>query len=74
VTTTLPDDAATVSGLAAFRSSKMASNAYQKRLDANYEKARKRAEKRGRKLPPKEDYYNHWGNQYYSKNLLLSYI
>ncbi|KAF5023479.1 hypothetical protein F66182_4479 [Fusarium sp. NRRL 66182] len=37
----------------------------QKRLEENYQKACKRAEKKGRKLPPKQDYYTHWGYSYY---------
>ncbi|KAM0319444.1 hypothetical protein ACHAPQ_010332 [Fusarium lateritium] len=35
-----------------------------KRLEENYQKACKRAEKKGRKLPPKDQYYNHWGYSY----------
>ncbi|KAK5994820.1 hypothetical protein PT974_03204 [Cladobotryum mycophilum] len=35
-------------------------------LEKNYQKAAKRAEKKGRKLPPREEYYNHWGYSYYS--------
>ena len=42
-----------------------------KRLEENYQKACKRAEKKGRKLPPKDDYYNHWGYSYYSKSPTL---
>jgi hypothetical protein len=38
----------------------------QARLDENYAKACKRAEKKGRKLPSKEEYYSHWGYNYYS--------
>ena len=38
----------------------------QARLDENYAKACKRAEKKGRKLPSKDDYYSHWGYNYYS--------
>ncbi|KAH7010993.1 hypothetical protein EDB80DRAFT_383537 [Ilyonectria destructans] len=37
----------------------------QRRLEENYEKACKRAEKKGRKLPPREQYYEHWGYTYY---------
>lgn len=36
-----------------------------RQLELNYEKACKRAEKKGRKLPPREQYYDHWGYQYY---------
>ncbi|KAI6749455.1 hypothetical protein HG530_015294 [Fusarium avenaceum] len=35
-----------------------------KRLEENYQKACKRAEKKGRKLPPKDQYYDHWGYSY----------
>ncbi|KAF4979789.1 hypothetical protein FZEAL_4063, partial [Fusarium zealandicum] len=38
---------------------------HQRRLEDNYQKASKRAEKKGRKLPPKDQYYNHWGYSYY---------
>ncbi|OAA65590.1 alpha-ketoglutarate-dependent sulfonate dioxygenase [Niveomyces insectorum RCEF 264] len=36
-----------------------------RRLEANYQKAVKRAQKRGRTLPPRKEYYDHWGYQYY---------
>ncbi|EGU78881.1 hypothetical protein FOPG_12288 [Fusarium oxysporum f. sp. conglutinans race 2 54008] len=36
-----------------------------KRLEENYQKACKRAEKKGRKLPPKDQYYDHWGYSYW---------
>ncbi|KAH7139670.1 hypothetical protein B0J13DRAFT_527345 [Dactylonectria estremocensis] len=39
--------------------------AQQHRLEENYAKACKRAEKKGRKLPPREQYYEHWGYTYY---------
>jgi hypothetical protein len=42
-----------------------------KRLEENYQKACKRAEKKGRKLPPKDQYYNHWGYSYASKFTFL---
>ncbi|KAK0657793.1 hypothetical protein B0T16DRAFT_402554 [Cercophora newfieldiana] len=32
-----------------------------KRLDAAYAKAQKRAAKKGRTIPPRKDYYDHWG-------------
>lgn len=35
-------------------------------LERNYQKAVKRAEKKGRKLPPRDDYYSHWGYAYFS--------
>ncbi|KAM0370862.1 hypothetical protein HYE67_002130 [Fusarium culmorum] len=37
---------------------------HNKRLEENYQKACKRAEKKGRKLPPKDQYYDHWGYPY----------
>lgn len=40
--------------------------AYQARLDDQYAKAKRRAEKKGRKIPPKEQYYDHWGYSYYA--------
>ncbi len=39
----------------------------QEKLEREYEKAVKRAEKKGRTLPPREDYYSHWGYAYFSK-------
>lgn len=39
---------------------------HQEKLERNYEKAAKRAEKKGRKLPPRDQYYDHWGYSYYS--------
>lgn len=41
---------------------------HQRRLEDQYEKARKRAEKKGRKLPPRQQYYDHWGYSYYSES------
>ncbi|OLN85440.1 hypothetical protein CCHL11_08010 [Colletotrichum chlorophyti] len=35
------------------------------RLDDAYERAVKRASKRGKKLPPRELYYNNWGSTYH---------
>lgn len=35
-------------------------------LERNYQKAVKRAEKKGRTLPPRNDYYDHWGYSYFS--------
>ncbi|CAK7562986.1 MAG: hypothetical protein SEPTF4163_000842 [Sporothrix epigloea] len=35
------------------------------RLNNNYAKAVRRAERSGRKLPPRIEYYDHWGYQYY---------
>ncbi|RFU74450.1 hypothetical protein TARUN_7775, partial [Trichoderma arundinaceum] len=35
------------------------------RLDEAYRKASKRAEKKGRTLPPRDQYYDHWGYSYY---------
>lgn len=34
-------------------------------LELNYQKACKRAQKKGRNLPPRDEYYDHWGYQYY---------
>lgn len=33
-------------------------------LEQEYKKAAKRAEKKGRTLPPKEDYFSQWGTNY----------
>lgn len=38
---------------------------HRQRLDDAYAKAQKRAEKKGRKIPPKDQYYDHWGYPYY---------
>lgn len=38
-----------------------------RRLNEAYQKAAKRAEKKGRALPPRDEYYDHWGYNYYSK-------
>lgn len=43
---------------------------HRRRLEDNYQKACKRAEKKGRKLPPRDQYYEHWGYSYYSKFLI----
>ncbi|RGP81218.1 hypothetical protein FLONG3_600, partial [Fusarium longipes] len=73
-----PDNSAHISSHNAVRSSSealLASNQVEKvqnrmravqnrRLEENYRKACKRAEKKGRKLPPKDQYYNHWGYPY----------
>lgn len=34
------------------------------RMDDNYKKAQKRAEKKGRKIPPRDEYYYYWGYPY----------
>ncbi|KAK2000681.1 hypothetical protein LX36DRAFT_602640 [Colletotrichum falcatum] len=39
--------------------------AWASRLDDGYERAVKRAAKRGKKLPPKEEFYSHWGRTYF---------
>lgn len=46
------------------------------KLERNYEKAQKRAEKKGRELPPRDQYYDHWGYSYYSKfhTSLIGYV
>lgn len=36
----------------------------QKRINAAYDKAQRRATKRGRTIPPREQYYDHWGYPY----------
>ncbi|PSR84241.1 hypothetical protein BD289DRAFT_368883 [Coniella lustricola] len=36
-----------------------------RQLELDYAKAQKRAEKNGRTLPPRDEYYNHWGYSYY---------
>ncbi|UKZ56523.1 hypothetical protein TrVGV298_010360 [Trichoderma virens] len=36
-----------------------------RKLDEAYQKAAKRAEKKGRALPPRDEYYDHWGYNYY---------
>jgi hypothetical protein len=38
---------------------------HKKNLDEAYAKAQKRAAKKGRTLPPRRDYYDHWGYPYY---------
>lgn len=40
---------------------------HEQKVEESYQKAKKRAEKRGRELPPRDDYYNHWGYTYASK-------
>ncbi|KAH6628758.1 hypothetical protein F5144DRAFT_537475 [Chaetomium tenue] len=37
---------------------------HRRRIDESYEKARKRAELKGRTIPPKGEYYTHWGFPY----------
>lgn len=37
---------------------------HRQRLAAAHEKARKRAAKKGRQIPPREEYYSHWGYSY----------
>jgi hypothetical protein len=38
---------------------------HRQQLEDAYAKAKKRAEKKGRKIPPKDQYYDHWGYPYY---------
>jgi hypothetical protein len=45
---------------------------HEKKLEENYKKAVKRAAKKGRVLPPREQYYNHWGYSYYSESIASS--
>lgn len=35
-----------------------------RRLEEGYKKAQKRAEKKGRTIPPRDEYYTHWGAPY----------
>ena len=62
-----PDNSAHISAHNAVKTavSAHAHQIFSARLDAQYEKACKRAEKKGRKLPPREQYYDHWGYSYY---------
>jgi hypothetical protein len=34
------------------------------KMEENYKKAQKRAEKKGRKIPPRDEYYYYWGYPY----------
>jgi hypothetical protein len=69
-----PTTAEDVKGAIILDTQKKARAAYESRMDDIYTKACERAEKKGRKLPPKEDYYNHWGNNYYSTFKLPSLL
>ncbi|KAF6803226.1 alpha-ketoglutarate-dependent sulfonate dioxygenase [Colletotrichum sojae] len=40
-------------------------NMYRMRLDAAYDRASRRAAKKGKKLPSREEYYAHWGSRYH---------
>ncbi|KAG6025481.1 hypothetical protein E4U41_001510 [Claviceps citrina] len=46
------------------------------KMDQNYKKACRRAEKKGRSLPPREEYYTHWGYAYfmYSPAMYPTYL
>ncbi|OAQ95680.1 hypothetical protein LLEC1_06171, partial [Akanthomyces lecanii] len=68
-----PDNSAHVSAHNAVRFAGIASAVEQakrgrhaQKVEEEYQKARKRAAKRGRDLPPKDEYYNHWGYSYYA--------
>ncbi|TQW05155.1 alpha-ketoglutarate-dependent sulfonate dioxygenase [Cordyceps javanica] len=68
-----PDNSAHVSAHNAVRFASIASVIEQARharhaqkVELEYEKARKRAARNGRELPPKDEYYNHWGYPYYA--------
>lgn len=70
-----PDNSAHVSAHNAVRFASIASATEQARrarhaqkVDEEYQKAQKRAAKRGRALPPRDEYYNHWGYSYYGKS------
>lgn len=39
-------------------------NAQVARLEENYKRAQRRAQKRGRQIPPRDEYYLHWGYPY----------
>ncbi|EGX94974.1 hypothetical protein CCM_03246 [Cordyceps militaris CM01] len=39
------------------------------KIEEEYKKAQERAAKKGRQLPPKDEYYNHWGYSYYGNVL-----
>lgn len=41
---------------------------HEQKVEENYQKAKKRAEKSGRQLPPRDEYYSHWGYSYYSES------
>lgn len=69
-----PDNSAHVSAHNAVRFAGIASAVDQakrarhaRKVEEEYQKARKRAAKRGRELPPKDEYYNHWGYSYYGR-------
>ncbi|KAM3458239.1 hypothetical protein NHJ6243_007461 [Beauveria neobassiana] len=68
-----PDNSAHISAHNAVRFAAIASATEQarrarhaQRIEEEYQKARKRAAKRGRELPPKDEYYNQWGYPYYA--------
>ena len=46
------------------RVAKIRRDAQLRRLEEGHKKAQKRAEKRGRTIPPRDDYYNRWGYPY----------
>ncbi|KAJ6783587.1 hypothetical protein PWT90_08463 [Aphanocladium album] len=67
-----PDNSAHVSSHNAVRFAGIASATeaarrarHAQKLEQEYQKARKRAAKKGRDLPPKDEYYSHWGYAYY---------
>lgn len=39
----------------------------EEKMEKEYKKAAKRAARKGRELPPRDEYYSHWGYNYYSK-------
>ena len=74
-----PDNSAHVSAHNAVRFAGIASAVDQakrarhaQKVEEEYQKARKRAAKRGRELPPKDEYYNHWGYAYYGRSCAAS--
>lgn len=69
-----PDNSAHVSAHNAVRFAGIAAateearrSRHAQKLEEEYQKARKRAAKKGRELPPKDEYYSHWGYAYYGK-------
>jgi hypothetical protein len=58
-----PDNSAHISSHNSIKMvvAKQAQTVFNTRLDIQYEKACRRAEKKGRKIPSRQDYYDHWG-------------
>jgi hypothetical protein len=63
-----PDKSAHISAHNAVRVEKLYNHSkkvHEAKLEEAYLKAQKRAAKKGRKLPARDEYYNHWGYTYY---------